>query len=176
MEFKDTPFWAYVRKSIRKYVAWIEEVKTENAYLVSVGKHGIDAMAEYADTDSHEVFSTMRAAVRFSQCTGAEYREALALMRIADDEYRRELMRIELEHSGEIQKCDIVHSVLGAAANKYNISLNEGKECNFDICEEATRALLYLEDLGVITRKEYMDAGHTLYEMDMEFCKTFKWR
>lgn len=100
-EFKDSPFWAYIRKTIRNYNGWLKEIKTENDCLVTSGK-GINAMLEYNDIDNQDIVTTMRAAVKFRQCTGEEYREALHLIRIVDQEFRHELMKMELMAAGEL--------------------------------------------------------------------------
>ena len=95
-KFKDTPFWSFIRKSILYYGKWIEDIRQENDRLIASGKSGINAMLEYNDTDTQTTIVMMRAAVKFNQCSGHEYHEALHLMQIADDEYRHELMKIEL--------------------------------------------------------------------------------
>ena len=104
-EYNNTPFWALARKSIIDYGMWLENVRQENDRLVKSGKSGINAMIEYGDTDTQTIIVMMRAAVKFQQCTGEEYRQALNLMQIADTEYRHELMRIELGNESEKGKC-----------------------------------------------------------------------
>ena len=102
VKYNDTPFWAYIRKTIYNYNEWLKEIRTENDRLVAAGKQGINAVLEYNDTDSQDIVTTMRAAVKFGQCTGEEYREALHLIRIVDQEFRYELMKMELEAAGEM--------------------------------------------------------------------------
>lgn len=103
MAYNNTQFWAFVRKAVLDYWKWVEDVRQENDRLIASGKYGINAMFEYNDTDSQDIVTTMRAAVKFGQCTGEEYREALRLIRIADQEFRYELMKMELMAAGEIK-------------------------------------------------------------------------
>lgn len=101
-EFKDSSFWAYVRKSVENYSNWLKNIEIENQRLMESGKGGIDAFMEYEDTDRESILSMLRGAVKFGACTGEEYRQSLAIMLVVDKEYRHELMRIELMAAGEI--------------------------------------------------------------------------
>lgn len=98
-EYKNTQFWEYIRTIIGRYAAWVEEVRNDNESLLNEGKDGINAMDVYADTDWNEIYATIRACVKFNQCTREEFHEAMSLIRIVDREYRYELMRIELGNS-----------------------------------------------------------------------------
>lgn len=102
VKYEDTPFWAYVRKSIKSYNDWLKDIGIENQCLMKSGKGGIDAFMEYEDTDRESTISMIRGAVKFGACTGEEYRQALFLIRKADEEFRRGLMKMELEAYGEI--------------------------------------------------------------------------
>lgn len=101
-EFKDSPFWAYVRKSVENYSNWLKDIEIENQRLMESGKSGIDAFMEYEDTDRASILSMLRGAVKFGACTGEEYHQALFIIRKADEEFRRELMKMELKSAGEI--------------------------------------------------------------------------
>ena len=161
---KSREMWDYVNEKVSYYVEKLAEIKSEQ-------ENGCVFVRVYEDEKENDGNYTF---LYLDGISDQEKELADDILTDAESEFWNELMKMDLRYFGEIEN-DIISKTLNAAANKYITALNEGKECNFDICEEATRALLYLEDLGVITRKEYMDAGHILYEMDMEFCETFKW-
>ena len=180
VRYENTQFWEYIRTVISRYATWIEEVRKDNESLLNEGKDGINAMDVYADTDWNEIYTTIRACVKFNQCTREEFHEAMSLIRLTDKEYRYELMRIELDNTDREDARRRMWESVKHVINDY-ISILEktkSKGVNNNIFIKMYDQMLqgsssvYLFGLNTrygIREDEYLYARWLLDEADVEF-------
>lgn len=154
---KSREMWDYVNEKVSYYVEKLAEIKSEQ-------ENGCVFIRAYEDEKENDDNYTF---LYLDGISDQEKELADDILTDAESEFWNELMKMDLRYFREIPEGDIVHDILAAATDKFVRKVN-GEECYMDIYEVAAKALIHLNELGIISMKDRHDACNVLYMMDLE--------